>query len=61
MIVASKDKKYDIFRLIDGIALAAAYGSIVTFLIVMFPNQTGIAVALNEATFGFGLTFGKLF
>ena len=44
----------------DGIGLAAAYGSIVSLLIVMFPNHTGLAVALNEATFGFGLTFGKL-
>ena len=53
-------EKSIIFRLIDGIALAAAYTSIVSLLMVMFPNQTGFVVALNEASYGFGLTFGKL-
>ena len=54
-------EKSIIFRLIDGIALAAAYTSIVSLLMVMFPNQTGFVVALNEASYGFGLTFGGFF
>ena len=40
-------------------ALAAAYGSIVSLLMVIYPNHTGFIVSSVEGFFGVGLTFGK--
>ena len=51
--------KISISRLIDGVALAAAYGSIVSLLMVIYPNHTGLIVSSVEGFFGVGLTFGK--
>ena len=51
--------KISISRLIDGVALAAAYGSIVSLLMVIYPNHTGFIVSSVEGFFGVGLTFGR--
>ena len=46
------------FRFIDGVADAAAWNSIVSILMVIFPNKAAFIVATTETLFGIGLAIG---
>ena len=56
----SKDNpaKHAFFRFIDGVADAAAWNSIVSILMVIFPNKAAFIVATTETLFGIGLALG---
>ena len=47
------------FRFIDGVADAAAWNSIVSILMVIFPNKAAFIVASTETIFGVGMSIGK--
>ena len=49
---------YEYFRFIDGVADAAAWNSIVSILMVIFPNKAAFIVATTETLFGIGLALG---
>ena len=46
------------FRFIAGVADAAAWSSLITILMVIFPNKTSLIVGTTEMVFGVGLALG---
>ena len=47
------------FRALDGIADAAAFGSMVSILMVLYPDKVSMIMASTESVFGVGYTLGK--
>ena len=50
---------YSANRIFDGIADAAAFGSMVSLLLVLFPDRAAMIVGLTESMFALGYTLGK--
>ena len=47
------------FRFLDGVADAAAFGSMVSILMVLYPEKVSMIMASTESVFGLGYTLGK--
>ena len=47
------------FRFLDGVADAAAFGSMVSILMVLYPEKVSMIMASTESVFGLGYTSGK--
>ena len=47
------------FRALDGIADAAAFGSMVSILMVLYPDKVSMIMASTESVFGAGYALGK--
>ena len=48
------------YRLLDGVADACAWNSIVSLLMVIFPNKAAFIVASTETVFGVGMSIGDI-
>ena len=55
----SNNTDADNFRALDGIADAAAFGSTVSILMVLYPDKVSMIMASTESVFGVGYTLGK--
>ena len=46
-------------RILDGVADAAAFGSMLSILMVLYPERAALIVGLTESLFALGYTIGK--
>ena len=50
---------FGLYRVLDGVADAAAFGSMLSILMVLYPERAALIVGLTESLFALGYTIGK--
>ena len=55
------DKEIIFFRCIDGVAEAAAWSSVLSFMMNYYPHKAAFLMSLSETILGVGYTIGILF
>ena len=59
MVKTIKTNSVSFFRFLDGVADAAAWNSVVSILMVIYPNNVSTVMSWTEMLFGFGYMIGK--